>query len=79
MAKLFEAAIGWPHSIQPSFGRFPLAVVKVLVEIWIVLKPHLYTNLHIKARFIQVVKAGSRLGLLAPFLEEVGPALLSRD
>ena len=33
------------------------------------------TNLHIKARYIQVVKVGVYLKLLVPFVEEVGPVL----
>jgi hypothetical protein len=75
MAKLSEAATGWPHSVQPSFGRYHLAPVKKLVEIWIFLRANLYTNPHIKARYIQVVKVGICLKLLVPFVEEVGPAL----
>jgi hypothetical protein len=75
MAKLSEAAIGWPHSVQPSYGRYHLAPIKVLVEIWIVSRANLYTIPHIKAKCFQVVKVGDLLKLMVPYVEEVGPAL----
>jgi hypothetical protein len=52
--------------------------MNVLVVKRIVLRPNLFTNLHIKARYIQVVKTGVLLGLLVPFVEEVGPTQLSK-